>query len=182
MSKHDRRHFIKTSATSAAAFAMMNGFPQSIFAAGNLEEAARVASAAKAPPNGFDLRFRQIHLDFHTSEHIPGVGAEFDAEQFVSTLEKARVNSVTCFARCHHGYIYYDTKAFPERRHPHLKRNLLKEQIDACHKRNIRVPIYVTIQWDQFTANAHPEWRVVTEQGMLQGTPPYEPNGIKLSI
>lgn len=32
----------------------------------------------------------------------------------------ARVNSVTCFARCHHGYIYYDTKINPERRHPNL--------------------------------------------------------------
>ena len=26
------------------------------------------------------LRFRQIHLDFHTSPLIPGVGAEFDAD------------------------------------------------------------------------------------------------------
>ena len=99
-----------------------------------------------------DLVFRQIHLDFHTSEAIEGIGAEFDPEEFVSTLEKARVKSITCFARCHHGWIYFDTKAFPERRHPHLTRNLLKDQIDACHARNIRVPIYITVQWDHLTA------------------------------
>ena len=23
------------------------------------------------------LRYRQVHLDFHTSEHIPGIGADF---------------------------------------------------------------------------------------------------------
>jgi hypothetical protein len=89
-----------------------------------------------------DLRFRQIHLDFHTSESIGGVGSQFDPEEFVTTLEKARVNSITCFARCHHGWIYYDTKLNPERRHPHLAVNLLKAQIDVCHARNIRVPIY----------------------------------------
>ena len=121
-----------------------------------------------------DLRFRQVHLDFHTSEKIDGIGAEFDPEVFASTLEKARVNSITCFARCHHGWIYFDTKAFPERRHPHLKRNLLKEQIEACHARNIRVPIYVTVQWDHLTANEHPEWLIMDENGKISGTPPYE--------
>ncbi len=122
-----------------------------------------------------ELRYRQVHLDFHTSEHIPDIGAGFDAEEFAATLEKARVNSVTCFARCHHGYIYFDTKVHPERRHPHLTQNLLKEQIEACHARNIRVPVYITVQWDHFTANQHPEWLCLTKDGAWLGTPPYQP-------
>ncbi len=118
--------------------------------------------------------FRHIHLDFHTSEHIADIGAQFDAEDFASTLEKARVNSICCFARCHHGWIYFDTKKHPERRHPHLTRDLLREQIEACHARGIRVPIYTTVQWDHYTANEHPEWLVVDEKGCPVGTPPYE--------
>jgi hypothetical protein len=120
------------------------------------------------------LRFRQVHLDFHTSEHIPGIGAHFDADHFGDTLTKAAVDSITVFARCHHGYLYYPSKAFPERVHPHLERNLLKEQIDACHARGIRAPIYVTVQWDYFTANEHPEWLAQDEDGRISGTPPYE--------
>ncbi len=120
------------------------------------------------------LPFRQIHLDFHTSEAIEGIGADFDAEEFAATLAQAGVNSVTCFARCHHGWIYYDTARFPERRHPHLTRNLLAEQIAACHARGIRVPIYVTVRWDHFTARKHPEWLVVDENGCIVGTKPYE--------
>jgi len=121
------------------------------------------------------LPFRQIHLDFHTSEDIEGVGAEFDAEEFADTLERARVDSITCFARCHHGWMYYDSRAFPERVHPHLaNRDLLKEQIEACHVRDIRAPLYVTIQWDHLTANEHPEWLVLDECGCPIGTPPYE--------
>ncbi|HUI69261.1 MAG TPA: beta-galactosidase trimerization domain-containing protein [Spirochaetia bacterium] len=121
------------------------------------------------------LRTRQIHLDFHTHGDIPDVGARFDPKEFAETLAKAHVNSITCFARCHHGWIYYDTKAFPERHHPNLRRNLLPEQIEACHAKGIRVPIYVTVQWDAFTAQEHPEWRVVDPDGKLEGTPPYEP-------
>ena len=90
------------------------------------------------------LPYRQIHLDFHTSGDIPEIGVEFDKEEFGEILEKARVNSITCFSRCHHGYLYYDSKKFPERIHPHLKnKNILKEQIEVCHEKGIRVPIYL---------------------------------------
>lgn len=120
------------------------------------------------------LPWRQIHLDYHTSEAIPGIGADFDPDEFADTLVKAHVNSITCFARCHHGWIYYDTQLNPERRHPHLTRNLLKEQIEACHKRGIRVPIYTTVQWDHYTARTHPEWLLTQDDGRFVGTPPFE--------
>jgi hypothetical protein len=124
--------------------------------------------------NEQSLRYRQIHMDFHTSEQIAGVGAEFDPEVFADTLARAHVDSVTCFARCHHGWIYYDTVTHPERRHPHLERDLLRDQIEACHARDIRVPIYTTVQWDHLTVREHPEWRVMDPDGRLQGPPPFE--------
>ncbi|HUT17968.1 MAG TPA: beta-galactosidase, partial [Anaerolineae bacterium] len=121
-----------------------------------------------------ELPFRQIHLDFHTSAEIEGIGADFDPDAFAETLQRAHVNSINLFARGHHGWVYYDTAQFPERRHPHLRRDLLREQIDACHARGIRTPVYVTVQWDHYTALRHPEWRVMQADGCLEGTPPYE--------
>jgi len=122
-----------------------------------------------------DLPYRQIHLDFHTSADIPGVGSEFDADEFADSLEAAHVNSITCFSRCHHGMIYHDTDRFPERRHPHLTCNLLPLQIEACHARGIRVPIYITVQWDLFTARQHPEWIALDENGCQVGQKPFAP-------
>lgn len=121
-----------------------------------------------------ELPFRQIHLDFHTSEAIPQVGARFDPDEFADTLVRAHVNSINLFARCHHGWVYYDTPGFPERRHPHLTRDLLREQVLACRARGIKTPLYVTVQWDHYTASRHPEWCVVGPDGKLTGTPPYE--------
>lgn len=126
--------------------------------------------------NGFSLRFRQIHLDFHTSEAIEGIGAAFDAEEFASVLAEAQVNSVTAFARCHHGWLYYASTANPERIHPHLARqDMLREQIEACHRRDIRVPIYTTVQWDHYSADMHRDWLCVDEKGTEFLTPPLEP-------
>ncbi len=120
------------------------------------------------------LRYRQIHLDFHTSEQLPNIGGEFDGAAWAQQLVDAHVDSITCFARGHHGMIFYDTQAHPERRHPHLQTNLLAEQIEAGHARDIRVPIYTTVQWDYYTAQQEPEWLQVAADGSIQGQKPYE--------
>ena len=91
---------------------------------------------------------------------------------------EARVDSITCFSRCHHGWIYHDTK-FPAR-HPHLTRNLLKEQIEACHNVGIRVPIYITAGWDEYSAREHPERCEVTPEGKLTHNGPLQAGWHKL--
>src|SRR5688500_4407143 len=153
-----RRKFITQTSMLGAGFMFLDPFIMSGLSA---------PLAGLAEQNTTSLRFRQVHLDFHTSGLIEEVAKSFDAEEFAATLRKANVNSVTSFARCHHGYLYYDSKKHPERIHPYLThRNLLKEQIEACHKLNIRVPIYTTVQWDYYTAQKHPEWLVRDDNGV----------------
>ncbi|GAB4564007.1 MAG: hypothetical protein Kow0047_13380 [Anaerolineae bacterium] len=121
------------------------------------------------------LPYRQVHLDFHTSPYIPDVGADFDPEAFVQTLQQGHVNSVTVFAKCHHGYSYYPTKVGTP--HPHLKRDLLGEMIAACHGAGIRVPVYTTVVWDELAWATHPEWRQLSPSGHIVGpaTSPLQP-------
>jgi len=105
------------------------------------------------------LRYRQIHLDFHTSEHIPGIGAAFDPDDFVATFKAAHVDSVTIFAKCHHGWSYYPTKVGAP--HPQLARpDLMGDMVKALSAADIECPIYITVQWDERNARIHPEWRV----------------------
>jgi hypothetical protein len=102
------------------------------------------------------LPTRQIHLDFHTSEHITGVGERFDRGQFQKALQAGKVNSITLFAKCHHSWSYYPTEV--GRQHPHLALDLLGEQIAACREIGVRCPIYYTVGWSANDAAAHPEW------------------------
>ena len=106
----------------------------------------------------FSLPYRQIHLDFHTGPWLPAVGSEFNAAEFARTMKAAHVNSVTVFAKCHHGLLYYDTQRVE--RHPNLPRdlNLLEEMVAALHAEGIRAPIYISVQCDEYAANTHPEW------------------------
>lgn len=122
------------------------------------------------------LRMRQIHLDFHTSEHIPSVGACFDPDRFAKTMVDAHVDSVTCFGRCHHGLLYYKSSVHRHLVHPNLTRsNLLQEQIDALREHGIETPIYTTVQWDAHVMTNEPGWLCISPEGGWVGQHPLEP-------
>ena len=113
---------------------------------------------------------RQIHLDFHTSEKIPDIAKDFNAEEFASVAKNAHISSMTVFARCHHGWLYYPSEKFPELIHPNLKnKNLLLEQVRALHKVGINAPVYITVQWDYHSATNHPEWLIRKKDGAHEG-------------
>ena len=110
------------------------------------------------------LRARQVHLDFHTSPLIQDALSEWDAEAFADTMARAHVQSVTVFAKCHHGMSYYPTEVGLA--HPHMgARDLLGEQIQALHARGIAAPVYYTVGWEERLAHLHPEWRQLTHDG-----------------
>ncbi len=114
------------------------------------------------------LRSRQVHLDFHTSERMPGVGAGFDEKQFQKALKLGSVNSITVFAKCHHSWSYYPTQAGMV--HPTLGTDLLGRQIKACHEIGVRCPIYITVGWSANDADMHPEWCARRPDGTIAVT------------
>ncbi len=117
---------------------------------------------AKSDPP-VQLPFRHIHQDFHTSPAITGVAEDFRAEEYARTLRNAVVNSITVFAKCHHGMSYYPTKVGVP--HPHLKIDLLGEMVAACHQESILVVAYISTMYDQYKWRHHGDWRVLDENG-----------------
>ena len=109
------------------------------------------------------LRFRQVHLDFHTNGTIPGIGKKFSKRAFQAALQAGHIDSITLFSKCHHGYSYHPTKVGT--RHPHLKFDLLAAQIEACREIGVRCPIYISAGVDELSAMAHPEWIVKNRDG-----------------
>lgn len=102
------------------------------------------------------LRFRQIHLDFHTSEKIFNIGENFSKEQFQKALKIGHVDSITMFSKCHHGWAYHPSKA--NVMHPNLKFDLLGKMIDAAHEIDVKTPVYLSAGLDEKITRQHPEW------------------------
>jgi hypothetical protein len=100
-----------------------------------------------------------IHLDFHTSPHIEKIGESFNKAEFTKMVKDAKIDLMTVFGKCHHGYTYYPSKV--GQTHPNLNFNLLKEEIEAIHEAGAKAPIYIPIGWSKLDADRHPEWRQV---------------------
>ncbi|MBN2712301.1 MAG: beta-galactosidase trimerization domain-containing protein [Planctomycetes bacterium] len=113
------------------------------------------------------MRFRQVHLDFHTSPAIREIGSKFDKKKWQEVLRAGHVDSITCFSKCHHGWSYHPTKV--GRMHPHLGFDLLKAQYDACKEIDINVPVYLSAGVDNCITMEHSEWREINKDGRLAG-------------
>ncbi|GLX66730.1 beta-galactosidase trimerization domain-containing protein [Paenibacillus glycanilyticus] len=104
------------------------------------------------------MRFRQVHLDFHTSEAINPIGQRFDKKQFQEMLQLGHVDSITVFSKCHHGWAYHPSEA--NEIHPGLGFDLLAAQIEAAHEIGVKTPVYISAGLDEKLARRHPEWLI----------------------
>lgn len=136
------------------------------------------------------VRARQVRLDYNTSEHLLNVASEFNATKFAEAFKAAHVNSVTVTARCHHGFLYYQSTQHKSLVHPNLNSkcmpfpssltllmiysigNLLVEQVKALHRAGIRAPVQISVGWDQHSAVHHPEWLQIPSQPRQHSTVP----------
>ncbi len=127
-----------------------------------------------------NLPSRQVHLDFHTSECIDGIGSKFDKVQFQNCLKKGHVNSITLFAKCHHGWSYFPSEVTPM--HPGLHGfDLLSAQLDACREIGVAAPIYISAGYDVRYYVEHPEHaRLASRKDRFPLV--YENNGHKFAV
>ncbi|MBN8217597.1 MAG: hypothetical protein J0L75_13210 [Spirochaetes bacterium] len=122
-------------------------------------------------PSPRPLPTRQVHLDFHTSEHMPGVGSRFSKKQWQDSLRLGRVNQINVFAKCHHSWSYYPTKV--GKTHPTLEIDLLGAQLEASHGIGVVSPIYYTVGWSAMDAEVHPDWCVRERSGAIHTAGPW---------
>ena len=119
------------------------------------------------------MNFRQVHLDFHTSGKIGGIGSKFSKKQFQEALIKGHVNSITVFSKCHHGWAYHPSKKNVQ--HPGLEFDLLAAQIEAAHEIGVKTPVYISAGLDEKFIRQHPEWRLENREHQFDNfsTPGY---------
>ncbi len=95
--------------------------------------------------------WRKVHYDFQMDKPTARVGEGFDADEFVDTLQRAHVDSVTVFAKNTYGYCFFPSATGPV--HPDLAEpDLLGKQVAACRAAGIKVYAYLAYGWDELLA------------------------------
>ena len=121
------------------------------------------------------MKFRQVHLDFHTSEQIGGIGRDFSREAFCEALKAGHVNSVTIFSKCHHGWSYHPTAV--NRMHPHLNFDLFGEELRAARSVGVGVVGYISAGLDEQYAVEHGECLARDKDERIIRTPDFRVPG-----
>ena len=109
---------------------------------------------------------RAMHFDFHTCPGIKNICKDFDAEVFAEKLSAAHVEYINFTARCNMGFSYYNTKV-GKKYEGLADRDVLKETIDACHKRGIGVSAYINVGLNHEMAADHVDWLRIFSGGRI---------------
>ncbi len=175
----NRRRFLQ--ATGGSSIGVLAGglWAQGTEAHNEPGEALKPASGSAAipPSSGVAKRFwidpgiaawapgpwREVHIEYHTSRHMPRLAERFNADEFGDQLLAAHVNGATVFAKDMYGHSYFPSTH--GRIHPNLSSDLLGAQVAALRKRKIQVLAYYMLTWNPELADRHPEWLVVHEPG-----------------
>ena len=113
--------------------------------------------------NWIEERFRKVYWEFNNLPEVPDIGTNFNPEAVSAALRRAHIQAVHFTSKDMYGYCYYETKAGAK--HPHLKRNLLREVIEVCHCNDVKVISTFQLVFDDRIARAHPDWRAVNAKG-----------------
>ncbi len=103
-------------------------------------------------------------MDMHIDDWNPDFLTRIDIDEYVAALKDAGVQAAMIKGRPHTGLAYYPTKI--GRMHKGLKGfDFFGEMIRACHENGIAAEGYFTQIFDNWAYEAHPDWRVITEEG-----------------
>jgi len=149
-----RRDFLRASTLIASSLSWLDVSP------------ARAAPAGQNP--WYRHAWRRAVIDMHIADWDEQFLSRFDPQEYARALVTSKSQSIVCYAQSHVGLFNYPTKVGQQ--HRGLGgRNVLGEMIDQCHQHGIHVVLYTSLIFDRTTADNHPDWRMRTWEGKIQG-------------
>lgn len=108
---------------------------------------------------------RKFFLDYHIDGWDEEFLSQYDPEVFAQTCYEADATAVTYMANTHSGLLNWPSK-IGGTLHPFLKgRDMLKETLDAIHKRGMDAVVYYVCVFVEDYWNKHPESRSTFADG-----------------
>lgn len=158
MPQIDRRLFLQMSGGAALALSAVS----------DPLAAAETAVGDSQSDMWYRHAWRRAVIDMHIPDWDERFLSKFDPHEYAQNLVRSRAQSIVCYCQSHVGLFNYPTKV--GRQHAAFRgRNMMQEMIDACHEHDIAVVLYCSLIFDRDAADTHPEWRMRTWEGKIQG-------------
>lgn len=156
-----RRNFLELSASATSLAAA-----RSLVASDQKDDAKQ--ADPRAPEPWFRRAYRRAVIDMHIPDWDGKFLSQFDPKQYARMLVQSRAQSIVCYCQSHVGLFNFPTKTGQQ--HGGLQgRNVLQQLIDCCHEHGIAIVLYTSLIFDRWCGDQHPEWRMRTWDGKIQG-------------
>ena len=109
--------------------------------------------------------YRRNLVDMHIADWSDAFLADFSADDYYENLKKAQIQSPMIYLQSHTGLCHYPTKS--GKTHAYFAKNprAINELIDKCKQDGMKVVGYYSLIFNNWAADAHPEWEMVNADG-----------------
>ena len=114
----------------------------------------------------YEKAYRRHLCDMHVADWSEDFLSQFDPEVYVTNLKRAHITSAMLYFQSHVGLCYYPTKS--GKMHAALKgrEDTMRRLVSRCHEEGIAVTGYYSLIYNTWAHDAHPDWRLVDENGV----------------
>lgn len=109
--------------------------------------------------------YRRNLVDMHIEDWSDEFLSEFNPEEYVENLKRAKVQSAMLYFQSHVGLCYFPTKVGKMHNAFVGKEDMMKRVVDLCHEAGIAVVGYYSVIYNNYEHDRHPEWRALNQDG-----------------
>ena len=109
--------------------------------------------------------YRRHLLDMHIDDWSEEFLSQFDPEEYVENLKKAKINYAMIYLQSHAGLCYFPTKVGTIHKRFEKEPDLIKRVVDLCHEAGMKVIGYYSLIYNSREHDKHPAWRMVQING-----------------
>ena len=109
--------------------------------------------------------YRRNLVDMHIADWSEDFLSKFDPNEYYKNLKKAKIQSPMIYLQSHTGLCHYPTKS--GKTHAYFEKNprAMNVLIDQCKADGMKVVGYYSLIFNNWAADAHPEWEMVNVDG-----------------
>lgn len=110
--------------------------------------------------------FRRHLCDMHIDDWDDKFLSAFSPEKYLENLKKAKIQNAMLYFQSHVGLCYYPTACGKMHAAFTGRENMMQRLAAMCKDSGINVTGYYSLIYNNWAYDAHPEWRMITENGI----------------
>jgi len=115
--------------------------------------------------NWYQNSYRRNLVDMHIEDWDETFLSQFDVEDYVQNLQRAKIQTPMLYLQAHTGHCYWPTKSGHMHNAFRGREDMMRRLADRCHELGMTVVGYYSLIYNTYEEDRHPEWALCDHEG-----------------